>query len=427
VGVRCRWSVIVCVLGAALAVAVLGCGRGGDAAAGAADTGVAPPQPAAASPRSPAVSPDSPFFGDSAVTYPTQSDVPQAPAPKLRFRQYRLRGSWGAWDYTDRVCLLHHDLAAYPLSTLALMDLRDGRVCGALVRPVNARKRFVVTGGRLSDRWLAWEELSQGDDLAYPAEWRLYAAPLDEGRLAIGMPALVAAGNTARVSRPLFDLQGDLLVWMGNARLSGVVRGSVRLRDLRSGTVHCLVQTKTPVGPVSLAGAQLLMSEYLEQSGVRIGLALVGLADHAAGLTLDLGNRYPLVHYPATRAGWLSWSLQLDAEGSALGLFLREPSGAMHLVAENHGSEPRFAGHYLFFDSSGPLGSTQALSQVRGVDLRTMQQFVLVSGRSEQGGEWGGGFGAPLARHTLVVHNDRCDWAQRPSQRVTNIRVYRVD
>ncbi len=92
-----------------------------------------------------------------------------------------------------------------------------------------------------------------------------------------------------------------------------------------------------------------------------------------------------------------------------MGLFLREPSGAMHLVAENHGSEPRFAGHYLFFDSSGPLGSTQALSQVRGVDLRTLHQFVVVSGRSEHGGEWGGGFGAPLARHTLVVHNDRCD------------------
>ena len=110
-----------------------------------------------------------------------------------------------------------------------------------------------------------------------------------------------------------------------------------------------------------------------------------------------------------------------------MGLFLREPSGAMHLVAQNHGSEPRFAGRYMFFDSSGPLGSTQALSQVRGVDLRTLHQFVLVSGRSEQGGEWGGGFGAPLARHTLVVHNDRCDWAQRPSRRITLIRVYRVD
>ncbi len=61
----------------------------------------------------------------------------------------------------------------------------------------------------------------------------------------------------------------------------------------------CLVQTKTPVGPVSLAGGQLLMSEYLERSGARMGLALVGLADHAASLTLDLGNRYPLVHYPA--------------------------------------------------------------------------------------------------------------------------------
>ena len=75
------------------------------------------------------------------------------------------------------------------------MDLRDGRVHGAVVRPVNADKRFVVTSGRVSDRWLAWEELSQGDDLAYPAKWRLYAAPLNEGRLAIGKPALVAAGD----------------------------------------------------------------------------------------------------------------------------------------------------------------------------------------------------------------------------------------
>ena len=237
-GVRRRRRAIVSVLGVVLAAAVLGCGRGGGAAAGAAGTAVPAASPVAASPRSPVVSPDSPFFGDSAVTYPTRPDVPQAPAPKLPFRQYRLHGSWSAWDYTDRVCLLHHDLAAYPLSTLALMDLRDGRVRGALVRPVNAGKRFVVTGGRLSDRWLAWEELSQGDDLAYPAQWRLYAAPLDEGRLAIGKPALIAAGDTARVSRPLFDLQGDLLVWMGNARPSGVVRGSVRLRDLRGGAAQ---------------------------------------------------------------------------------------------------------------------------------------------------------------------------------------------
>jgi hypothetical protein len=427
VGVRCRSNVIVSVLGVAFAFAVLGCGCGGEAAAGAAGSVSAAAFPAAASPRSPAGSPDSPFFGDSAVTYPTECDVPEATTPRLPFRQYRLRGSWGTWDYTDRVCLLHHDLTVYPFSTLALMDLRDGRVRAALVRPVNAGKRFVVTGARLSDRWLAWEELSQGDDLAYPAEWRLYAAPLDEGRLTIGKPALVAAGDTARVSRPLFDLQGDLLVWLGNAGPSGVLRGSIRLRDLRHGAAHCLVQTETRLGTVSLAGDQLLMSECLERSGVRVGVALVGLAGHAASLTLDLGNRYPLVHYPATRAGWLSWSLQLDAEGSTMGLFLRAPSGAMHLVAENHPSEPRFAGHYLFFDSSGPLGSTQALSQVRGVDLRTLHQFVLVSGRSEQGGEWAGGFGAPLARHTLVVHNDRCDWAQRPNRRVTNIRVYRVD
>ena len=243
----------------------------------------------------------------------------------------------------------------------------------------------------------------------------MYAASLDEGRLAIGKPALIAAGNTARVSRPLFDVQGDLLVWMGNSRLSVVVRGAVHLRDLRSGAAHRLVQTKTPVGPVSLAGDQLLMSEYLERGGARMGLALVSLAGHAASLTLDLGNRFPLVHYPAARGGWLSWSLQLDAEGSTAGLFLREPSGAMHLVAENDGNEPRFAGHYLFFDSSGPLGSTQALSQVRGVDLRSLHQFVLVSGRAEQGGEWGGGFGAPLARHTLVVHNDRCAGPSGPA------------
>jgi hypothetical protein len=422
VAVRRRRRAIVSVLGVVLAAAGLGCGRGGGAAAGAASTAV----PAASSGSS-AVSPDSPFFSDSAVTYPTQPDVPQAPAPNLPFRQYRLRGSWSAWDYTDRVCLLHHELAAYPLSTLALMDVRDGRVRGALVRPVNASKRFVVTGDRLSDRWVAWEELSQGDDLAYPAQWRLYAAPLDEGRLAIGKPALIAAGDTARISRPLFDLQGDLLVWMGNARPSGVVRGGVRLRDLRGVAASCLVQTRTPVGPVSLAGGRLLVSEYLERSGPRMGLALVNLVEHAASLTLDLGNRYPVVHYPATRAGWLSWSLQLDAEGSTMGLFLREPTGAMHLVAENHASEPRFAGRYLFFDSSGALGSTQALSQVRGVDLRTLRQFVVVSGRAEYGGEWGGGFGAPLARHTLVVHNDRCDCAQRPSRRVTYIRVYRVD
>ena len=373
------------------------------------------------------MSPESPFCGASAVTYPTACDVPQASAPMLPFRQYGLRGSWGTWDYTDRVCLLHQDLTVYPFSTLALMRLRDGRVSGAVVRPVNAGQRFVVTGGRLSNHWLAWEELSPGDDLASPAQWRLYAAPLHVGRLALGKPALVAAGDTARISRPLFDLQGDSLVWMGNARRSGVLSGSVHVRDLRHGAAHCLVQTQTPLGPVSLAGKRLLVSEYLERSGARVGLALVGLASRAASLTLDLGNRYPLVHYPATRAGWLSWSLQLDAEGATMGLYLREPSGTMHLVAENHGSEPRFAGHYLFFDSSGPLGSTQALSQVRGVDLRTLHQFVLVSGRSEQGGEWGGGFGAPLARHTVVVHNDRSDWAQRPSRRVTLIRVYQVD
>jgi hypothetical protein len=71
---------------------------------------------------------------------------------------------------------------------------------------------LAVTGVRVSDSWLVWEEASQYDlELGGAARWRLLAAPIVGERPALGRGRVVDSGVVARRPRCDFALSGGRL------------------------------------------------------------------------------------------------------------------------------------------------------------------------------------------------------------------------
>jgi hypothetical protein len=125
-------------------------------------------------------------------------------APALQHTDLTLPAGCTLEDYTDA-------LAAYtrmpdaPRTTdaIGLLDLSTGRHADVLLDAVNASAGWDVFAPRLSDRVVAWEEVTpgEGDDMGH-AGWRLYAASIDRQALTIARPTLVAEGRTETQQRP---------------------------------------------------------------------------------------------------------------------------------------------------------------------------------------------------------------------------------
>ncbi len=74
-----------------------------------------------------------------------------------------------------------------------------------------------MLGPRVSDDWIAWEEVSQNEaNDPLNASWRLYAASIDATDLAIGTPRLVDEGRTNATMRPHYAVIGSSVYWTAN-------------------------------------------------------------------------------------------------------------------------------------------------------------------------------------------------------------------
>lgn len=356
-----------------------------------------------------------------AVTYPSVSDLPVGGTPRLPFREYRLPGVWSVGDYDDQVAVLLHGRSSSTYKRMYLMAVRGGR-CRCVQRDaVNAAAGYWISQCRATSHWVAWEEVSPGDDLVSTVTWRLYAALVRAASLSIGRARLIDSAPTSQASRPLFDVTGDRLVWMTGGAREPRWPSVVYSCDLSSRAGPRVV-TRSHVPFLSLVAHNGLVTvaARCKPQALDVRLLSARLSDGRALPSLDLGNRQDLVQFPAARAGWLAWSLFRDESQSNESLFVRAPSGLVHLVGEEGAGRPVFTAQCLFYTDNARGAGGVAVTRVCGLDLASMTRFVLQQSEAEAQGTCLTALGAPAAERTLVTQMVRFD------EKWSTLRVYRL-
>jgi hypothetical protein len=296
---------------------------------------------------------------------------------------------------------------------------------------LNARFRFETANVAVSDRWLAWEEVGPGDDLAMHVPWRLYAAEIDSASLSIGKPFLVVSGQTQAMSRPLIDLEGDRLAWMVNVHSRGgdtSPRGELRVVDLRRG-VSLLARRAGPAQvfrTISLQGELVWASAEGPDLPHGPRLTVFRLGKTAPDLSLDLDQRFGTNHWPAVRDGYVAWSAFSSPDQSLPTLYLRTPNGEVQTIADG-ASEPTFVGRYVFYERDTPGTQLQPgeTSEIWAYDPSSRRRRPVVLAKLEDDGQWLLGVNKSLNRHTLLAWGDM--WSATTYERsYVKIRVYRI-
>jgi hypothetical protein len=347
------------------------------------------------------------------------------------YREYRLRGNWSVWSYTDQLAALTKSVRGrYPALRIHLMRLSDGAVRPALSRPLNARFRFEIANVAASDDWLVWEEVGPGDDLEVRVPWRLYAARLDPVTLTVGAPRLLVNGHTASTSRPLIDVDGDRLAWMVNVRRKPgrSYRGELQVVDLRR---NCrLFAWQAGPGQVlstpSLQGDQVWAN--VTGRGICRGprLLVFTLPDAEPGLALDLDEGFGTNHWQAVRDGRVAWSAFTSPDAPYPTLYVRTPDGVVQTVADQS-SEPTFVGGLLFYERDGCGSATDPAeySEIWAYDIAGKVRRPLIIARIDREGQWLLGVNESVERRTLVVTGNMW-WTTTYAKSYVKIRVYRL-
>jgi len=411
-----------------------------------------PTAPATASPTSPAPSSPAPLSSPAALDYPSHSDIEMvAGRPDgLSVRRLVLPGSWKMRDYTDKVCAMefYANKPIYPPRTTYLVDLATGRRRLALGRPVNAAAHFQILGAKISDHWIAWEEVGPGDDLVVSVPWALYAARYDPRTLMVGRAVLVDSGNTRdrrqsttlisssedssgvtrTKARPLFDFSGDTLCWMGNVTGAKSV-GRVRAVDLGVHRPRLIYKTANTLGTVNASDGRAIVTEY-PSDGSAGSLSVVDVRTRELVERFGLGEGYRVAHFPSVRNGMLAWAVFSADYPDAMypDLYSRDQQDRFHYIVHG-GHDPCLIGGWLFFVRSfadSHNGMRRWMAEVDVVDCAANVGYTLAKGYAEGTGNWVGGFGAPATAHTFVAYNDMALGGMPGLKKVTLLDVYRV-
>jgi hypothetical protein len=353
------------------------------------------------------------------------------PAPDLRSADLGLPSGCSVEDYTD-------DLAAFSrradppavTDSLGLLDLTTGRHAIVRAEAVNATGHWDVFAPRLSDGFLAWEEVTpgEGEDMGH-AGWRLYAAPIDRDTLTVGAPLLVATGRTETVQRPFYGVDGTTVYWTRiaspGARRAGTPPDEVMARDLATGRFRTVYSAPSIDGFKLSAGTAVVTSSQTAQAGAP-ATSLVATAIRASdGRVLSsahLGNVDPLSHFADYAGGWFVWTESVggDSEPSAYAIDRAGTVTLMSLRSVNPMASPGYA----FCESRETTGAPSARGDVRvlrGFDLAAGTRFELARTVVDTDGIWHTTVAGSRPR-TLVVYND--GWVMTGAE-TTPVRVYR--
>ena len=359
------------------------------------------------------------------VVYPHTSDIGADPPATFACRVFKLQGSYTLESYTDQLCCLRrnrYDLT-YPESQLCLLDPSSGALHTVLSRPVNARARFEIMETSVSDRWLAWVEISPGDDLRFPAHWRLYAARISADRVSLRAPFIVDKGYTPQRERPLFHVDGNRLAWSTVSGSPAHWHDTLRIIDLRRRSVH--IAYRTPEGVridrPSLDGDSVWFSTPQSAGSSSRVLRVYSASSGRPTLVLPLNNgKKNISDFHDFHDGWFAWAVYARGYAHPM-LYVREPGGRVHKVKSSTGVA--VAADYMIFLKNTVNDELPVTTWA--LDLKTMRQFEMpdLTTTWATQGSWGAPSSNGYCRRLFVVANDERGFRGQ-NGKFTYLRVY---
>lgn len=372
----------------------------------------------------------------AAVSAVTEADV-EAASPTTRteerldlpYREYSFGGLFQVDDVTDQTAVLRK--SSEQDQEIWLMDLTSGDCRRALAAATSGAGKWWLSGAKVSDAWMVWEELEHGDDLVGDVSWRLFAAPVRRSTLTVGEPRLIASSSNQSAARPLFDLNGSQLVWISNATAGSTAgrRSLVMSRDLAQGDARVLHRAGGILVTVGFSGVHVIATETpSEGSSAARTQSIIQLSSESGEVTARVAVPSPhgLSHWPAWRHGWLAWAPFPAAESAYPEMYLRSVSGRVY-GGGDLAVDPCIVGTYLFYQSDRPVPQgAPAIVEVRALRLSDLKSMVLTSAEVENDIWWHAPMASPSLEKRYVVYGDNMLAVEHPERLQTMIRVYEV-
>ncbi|MCE5191694.1 MAG: hypothetical protein LLG08_08060 [Actinomycetia bacterium] len=359
----------------------------------------------------------------TAVVYPVAVTSTEGTAPALTYKEYQVPG-WGDFEgYGERFATIKYTPRAEGQpTTLSILDFTTAKWARIVDSAVNFEDGFDILGVSSNDHWVAWEEV-KGDEQAEPFEvlWKLYAAKIDAGSMKLGKPVLVDESEVSMHSRPLLQVDGDLVYWMTNStpnrRQEGVVDGAlVESRDLVSGVTTVVCETTAHWRTMSVQQGKVIVDE-MGRTSERALLRVIDPATAQNAWSLDLRNTARLSHFPQVHDGALAWTVYTSDTLTYPDLFYRGTDGVTRAVRRGT-SNPQHVGRYVFYTGihvvPNGVGMRKNLTMLGGYDTETNTTFTIIEGDPEDGAWWRLPMVSPYSEDTFVVSNDLAPFADSP-------------
>lgn len=404
--------------------------------------------------------PGATFRTRAGAPLPETVSLQQTLPPALDYREFELPPGAEIADRSQHMAVFRLDAPESPgHPSLGMLDLQTGRHRIVLRQAANAAAGFSMCNPRLSDTWLAWEEVSPAEEIdPGKADWRLYAAAIDTATLSVGTPRLVDEGRTDYKLRPHFAVARSGVYRSLNMRAGASQErfprsGSIEALDLETGQKRTLARTSTSYPTLCLADDLLCLTESTDEHTYSVRAVLIDPESGRTSLTLDLANEHPLSHFVRASSEWLAWST-FSAPGDAWPVLYFAPRDGGPLASQRQTTrgperaraasrgaptdvmlagidsiDPAFFGRYVAFESvdassaGAPGGVVRHLRRIWVADPAARTRSILLE--TADGGGWWQTCAAGVRTDALLVWNDLAPWVDDPSGAKTLVRVYR--
>ncbi|HDP69756.1 MAG TPA: hypothetical protein ENN38_02980 [Actinobacteria bacterium] len=357
------------------------------------------------------------------IVYKDISKIKKTDAPNIHFKEFKFKGLFGVYDYNENYCaLMRNTRVEFPNNELYILNLKTGFKKKIRKYPVNKAEKWDILNFKLSNDWVAWEEVSPGE-----IYWRLYAAKFNSKNLTISKPILIDEGETQTKARPLLDFYENKLAWIVNYHPPAKFKGMLIMMDLDTRKTTVIHTTNTNISRISFSENNVLWTEYYKKNKWNVMLYVYDLKQNKNIMAYDLKNEYDISHFPTHHKDWLSWAVFPNDESVIPNLYLRDPSGKLFLVGPDCNNQC-FVGNYMFYRAQKNVAERSKdeigkdISQIWGINLSTLKKFLLIESDSEKEGVWVTYFGMGYFDKIFVPYANLMF-----KNEATKIRVYNLD
>ncbi len=307
--------------------------------------------------------------------------------------------------------------ADHPAEALGLLDLDSGRSREFLKAPRWSVGRANVLNAKVSEGWVAWEEVTSDE-----SRWRIYAAPIDRAGLTVGEPIVVDEARATERPRAYLAVWRNAVFWTTRAADGGADTVIMEMR-LPSGEKAEVWRTPGSVNAVRVRDGHALVT-LVRAEKRKMNAVTVDLASRQAVTPFSLEASGPPSHFLDREGQTLAWASFDDPERPWPVIRVRVGNGETR-VACLSGCDPAVRRGLVVFETA-PIDGDGDLHGLSAVDVKAGTLFTLTTPASYREGVWQLVLAPSEPKGLAVAFRDQSAYAEPGSEPVTQVRTWVV-